>query len=283
MGLGKRTFWSEMRVVWTVALRDLKIYSRYRVNFITGVLIPLPMIVHLFQPVFEAATFGPTEGLKEYIGTIDYVSFSVFGLIFWLFYEGTILAARHTMRDEMFTGTLELSFTLPVKRTSLLAGFCLEHIIFAALSIISMFIVAFTMIGVRLNTTFLNVSLAFIALLLTFSASFGLGSILAGLVIKYREPALYEYIIVQPILYYTGTYFTVAAIPEQVRFISYLLPTSYASDSIRGLLLGTKTILPIAHELLILAGFALLLPFAGLFIFKKLEKAAMKKEGIGAY
>jgi ABC-2 type transport system permease protein len=71
--------------------------------------------------------------------------------------------------------------------------------------------------------------------------------------------------------------------PLAARLVSYAIPTAYGLDIMRGLLLGTKTLLPIPFEFLVLCGFTLLSPLLSIIIYRKLEKSIMKKEGIGGY
>ena len=282
MSLAKRTLWSELRVIWIIAVKSLKINARYRIDFILGTIIPLTLIISLAQNIFQALTFGPTEGLQEYIGTLDYASFGMISFIFWEYYLTVITGGRRNMRSEQMMGTLELAYTCPVKRPILLAGFCLSNFITFLPAVIATFISAFLM-GVRLNTTLLNVSLAFVAFVLGMGGCFGFGFILAGLVVKYREPGILDAVLVHPLWYFSGVLYVVTVLPVVGRFVAYLLPTSYGLDSVRGLLLRTKTILPINYELLVMATFTVLSPLVGVLIFNKLEKDVMKKGGIGAY
>jgi len=134
-----------------------------------------------------------------------------------------------------------------------------------------------------LYTTSLNLLLALASFFLSMGGCFGFGYILAGLVVKYREPGVLEAVLASPLWYFSGDLFTVSVLPLAARIISYVIPTAYGLDIIRGLLLSTKTLLPIPFELLILCAFTILLPSLGILIYKKLEKSTMKKEGIGAY
>jgi len=282
MSLGRRTLWSELRVIWAVAMKSLKINIRYRIDFVIGTIIPLTLIVELASRIFEALTFGPTEGLQEYTGMRDYASFAVISWIFQWYYIVAVIGGRGNTRNEQMMGTLELSYTCPVKRAVLLAGFCLSNFIMHLPSAVAAFAFAF-LIGVQLNTTALSILLTFLAFILGVSGCFGFGFILAGFVVKYREPGILDAILLHPLLYFSCILYPAAVLPWAARFVAYSIPTSYSLDSVRGLLLGTKTILPIAYELLVMVAFAVLLPLVGVLIFKKLEKDVMRKGGVGAY
>ena len=280
--LGRRTFWSELRVIWAIGMKNLKVQTRYRADYILGTIIPLSLIVWCGKRVFNALTFGPTEGLQEYTGMLDFASFAVISNIIMEYYLTVIQGGRGNMRREQMVGTLEIAYTCPVRRSILLAGFCISNFISFIPSILALSLSAFLM-GVRLYTTPLNFTLTLVAFILSMGGCFGFGFILAGLVVKYREPSVLSFVLASPLWFFSGDLFTVSVLPLAARLISYTIPTAYGLDILRGLLLGTKTLLPVPFELLVLSAFSLLLPLLGILIFRKLEKSVMKKEGIGAY
>lgn len=280
--LMKRTFWSELRVIWAIVKKNLKVRTRYRADYFLRTIIPLTLIVWCAKRIFNALTFGPTEGLLEYIGTLDFVSFAVISNILMEYYLSVIEGGKNSIRNERMVGTLEMVYTCPVGRTTLIVGFCISDFISFMPSIVALSISTFLM-GVRLNTTPLNFILALAAFILSIGGCLGLGFIIAGLVAKYREPGVLDVMLASPLWYFSGDLFSVSVLPLAARLISYTLPTAYGLDIMRGLLLGTKTLLPIPYEILVLLAFAVLLPLLGILIFKRLEKSVIRNEGIGAY
>lgn len=282
ISLVKRSFWSELRVIWVVAIKGLKISARYRVNFILGTLFPISIFLMFVRLILEARTFGPTEGLQTYLGIRDFASFALISEITSWHYLVIIEGGRKTMREEQITGTLEATFTCPVKRQTLLAGYSLSNFIAFLPSIMSMFVLAYLM-GLRFYTNPLNILLAFLAFFLGLGGCFGLGVILAGFVIKYREPGIIDQVLFLGLSYIMGYTYPVTVLPMIPRVIAYLIPLTYALDSVRSLLVGSKPLFPIAHQLVIMTVFIVLAPLIGLLIFNKLEKNVMRKEGVGAY
>ena len=98
--LMKRTIWSELRVIWAIAKKNLKIETRYRADYFLKTIIPLTLIVWCAKRIFNALTFGPTEGLQEYIGTLDFVSFAVISNILMEYYLSVIEGGRYSTRNE---------------------------------------------------------------------------------------------------------------------------------------------------------------------------------------
>lgn len=279
---GKRTLFSELKVVWAISMKNLKTSTRYPVDFIFGSVIPLTVLMGFIERIFVSLTFGSTDSLFQYIGMLDYISFAVVSRLFWHHYLSVITGGKSNVRDEQLSGTLEMAYTCPVKKPILLAGFCLSDFITFLPSIIATVGSAF-LIGVRANMTPLTITLTFLAFLLGIAGCFGFGFILAGLVIKHREPGILDAVLLHPLRYFSGVEYTIAVLPFPARIIAYFNPTSYAVDSVRTILLGTNSILPIAYEFLVMITLAIMLSLIGIMIFNKLERSVMKKEGIGGY
>jgi ABC-2 type transport system permease protein len=71
---------------------------------------------------------------------------------------------------------------------------------------------------------------------------------------------------------FSGTNFPVNALPRWLLPISLALPLTYGFDATRGWLLGTRTILPLEYEIVLLVVFMFVMIFLGLHAFKALER-----------
>ena len=69
----------------------------------------------------------------------------------------------------------------------------------------------------------------------------------------------------------SGVAFPVIVLPELVRWVAYLLPTTYALDILRIHALGTIPIAPEPLEWLALVGTSLLALWAGVAAFRRTE------------
>ncbi len=143
--LKKVTLWSELRIIWAIGKKNLKVQTRYRADYILRTIIPLTLIVWCAKRIFNALTFGPTEGLLEYTGTLDFTSFAVISNIIMEYYLTVIEGGRGSIREEQMVGTLEMAYTCPVDRSILIAGFCLSNFVSFAPSIFALSLSVFLM------------------------------------------------------------------------------------------------------------------------------------------
>jgi ABC-2 type transport system permease protein len=81
----------------------------------------------------------------------------------------------------------------------------------------------------------------------------------------------------------TGANFPIQVLPAWLIPISLALPLTYGFDAVRGWLLSTRTILPLAWEAGILIAFMFLMCFLGLRAFYALERRVRVKGTLGQY
>jgi len=71
---------------------------------------------------------------------------------------------------------------------------------------------------------------------------------------------------------FSGTNFPVKSLPTWLLPISLLLPLTYGLDAVRGLILRTKTLLPINMEIAILIVFMFIMLWFGAWVFNRVER-----------
>ena len=278
--LSRRTFRSELRAIWMVALRGLKTSIRYRLGFVSSILWPCITVIGV---ILMGKSFGATSGFVEATGILDYVSFFILGKVFYTFLTQAVFGMGRSVRDEQLWGTLELTYMCPVKRISLFVGYAIHSFIENLLWIATTIGAGVFLFGLRFNTTPFNFFLAIVAFAVTVAAAYGFGFIIAGLVFRLKEPGVLSVVVFRPITYLSGYYYTINAIPAGVRMFAFVVPTSYSVDCLKSLLIGSRTFLPLSQELIILSVFAIFLPFMGYRFFQWLEKDAMEKGTFSTY
>ena len=65
--------------------------------------------------------------------------------------------------------------------------------------------------------------------------------------------------------------------------VSLALPLTYGYDAVRGILLGSKTLLPIPYEVGILLGFMVVMGVLGYAVFKRVERRCQRLGTIGMH
>lgn len=280
LSLCQRTLESEIKAIWTICMRNLKIEIRYPINFILSQIF---FIGDVAAFILLGYVSGPKGGFQEYVGTLDFVSFFVVGGALWTFWKILIDGIGGSLREEQLCGTLEVNYTCPTRRLDLLIGYSLSFLVESVLWLSIYFVLGTIIFGMTLNTTIPNVVMSMFIFLLVILASSGFSFLMAGIVFRFKEPGILSTFLFHPLSYFSGTYFTIKAMPEGIRWISYLIPTSYSIDCLRSLLLGTETFMPLNIEVLILLLFAAILPILGMSAFTQLEKRALQKGDLATY
>jgi ABC-2 type transport system permease protein len=75
----------------------------------------------------------------------------------------------------------------------------------------------------------------------------------------------------------------VNALPKWLLPISLALPLTYGFDAVRGWLLGTRTLLPLSAEIVLLIVFMFLMIGAGLLAFRALERRVRMRGTLGQH
>lgn len=278
--LCRRTLRSEVRAVGCICIRNLRIDTRYLVNFLLGQIF---WIGDISEFVLLGYAAGSLVGFKEYVGIVDFASFFVVGGALWCFWNILIGGVGGSLREEQLWGTLETMCTCPIRRVDILIGYSLSSLVESTIWLPLYFVLGALLFGLRFNTTLLNALLALVVFVLTIAASIGFSLIVAGIVLKYKEPGILSTFLTHPLYYFSGAFFTVEALPEGIRWLAHFVPISYSIDSFRALLLGSRPFTPLVYEILALLVFALALPVLGLLFFARLEKDALEKGDLLAY
>jgi ABC-2 type transport system permease protein len=82
---------------------------------------------------------------------------------------------------------------------------------------------------------------------------------------------------------FSGSQFPVQALPRFLLPVALALPLTYGFDATRGILLDTRTLLPIPYEVGLLVFFMLLMTWVGVRTFNRVERTVRQKGTLGQY
>jgi ABC-2 type transport system permease protein len=82
---------------------------------------------------------------------------------------------------------------------------------------------------------------------------------------------------------FSGSQFPVQALPRFLLPISLALPLTYGFDALRGVLLHTTTVIPIAYEIVLLVIFMFVMVWLGLVVFNNMERKVRMKGTLGQH
>ncbi len=83
--------------------------------------------------------------------------------------------------------------------------------------------------------------------------------------------------------FFSGSSFPVGALPRWLLPIALALPLTYGNDAVRGLLLRTRTILPLPLEVALLSVFMIGMVALGLFIFDRIDRKVGRLGTLGQH
>jgi ABC-2 type transport system permease protein len=82
---------------------------------------------------------------------------------------------------------------------------------------------------------------------------------------------------------FSGADFPVIVLPKWLLPVALALPLTYGFDAVRGLLLGTNTLLPIVLEYVVMLVFMAAMIAIGLLAFRRLERYVRQRGTLGTH
>ena len=252
--------------------RDFREAATYKFSFVhafVGILLSTAtffFVAKLIPP--GAPSLGPFGG--------DYFSFAVVGVAFasllGVFQEG--LAA--VIRGAQVAGTLEALLVTQTPVTTVLLGSSLYSLLFQSFRTGLHLVLAVAVFGMKLGRV--NVPGALTVFALTALCFLGLGILAASFTLVYKMGSPFGWIFGGLSGLLGGMVFPVAMLPPWLRWLSSLLPVTYALDGMRRALLASAAFSDILPDVVALLAFtAVLLPLGGLVFRAAVRKA--KKDG----
>jgi len=256
--------------------RDLREALTYKFSFVssvTGILLSSATFYFVAKLVPAGTpSLGPFGG--------DYFSFAVVGVAFagllGMFQEG--LAA--VVRSAQLSGTLEALLVTPVPVPVILFGSSLYSLLFQVVRTALHLGVALAFFGLALGRV--NAAGVLAVGVLTVLCFLSVGVLSASFILVYKTGNPFSWIMGTASGLLGGVVFPIALLPPWIRWISSLLPVTYALDGMRKSLLASASFADVLPDVAALAAFdALLLP-ASLVAFRLALRKA-KKDGTLAH
>jgi ABC-2 type transport system permease protein len=252
--------------------RDLREALTYKFSFVSS-LVGIFLSSATFYFVAKLVPAG-VPVLEPFGG--DYFAFAIVGVAFagllGIFQEG--LAA--VVRGAQLSGTLEALLVTPLPVPAILVGSSLYTLLFQLLRTALHLGVALAFFGLSLG----RVDLAGVAVvgLLTVVCFLSVGVLSASFILVYKTGNPFSWILGTVSGLLGGVVFPIALLPPWIRWVSSLLPVTYALDGMRKSLLASAPFAAVLPDVAALAAFdAILLPLS-LVAFRLAVRKA-KKDG----
>lgn len=268
-----------MRAFISLTLAVLRNLSRYRSEYVGSFLGPVFWVIPAWLIVRYANI--DTFGVSTSSFTVAAMYFFI-GATYWNYVEG-IWSIALGLRENMKLGTLESLWASPAPRLSMIMGWSTGRLLGTTLHSLLAFglLSALSMIHLR-DLSLENTLAVMVVIVFSALASYGFSFVLVGLTLKFKDAESMISMLGNAAPLLGGILFPITYLPAPLRLIAYSFPFTYGVDALRGILFGSKTLLPLPTELGLIITMGLLFPVFGWIFFSWIEGKA-RNEGISAF
>ncbi len=227
-------------------------------------------------PVFQLATAGLIyEGRNPALVPYAVVGTATSTLVFTMLYN-----VGQTLDTERLRGTLIGLFLAPAPRIAWLTGFALAGAFETSLAAASTVGFGMLVFGVRFDVDWpaLLVSLGLLLLGL-----WGLGFVFSAIGLWSRRSNDVSNLVSPVMLLLGSVYYPITALPLWLRLPARALPLSYGVQALVEASLHHRPLSTLTAKIIPLAGFAVLLPLAGIAAFRWVEHGARRRGDLDLY
>ncbi|MCD6368515.1 MAG: ABC transporter permease [Thermoproteales archaeon] len=236
------------------------------------------ILLGVLSYIYYAQTFGAKSPfLKPYGG--NFLAYILIGMVVNSLLVSTMRAPSSKVMRLFMSGMSSGRQTISLMDHIMLSGDPMSAVIIGQILdswvdevvTIVIYLVAGYLLGFKLEYN-ANYLLAIIAVILGVLASLGIGFISASLVFiigpwRGIDPMLWIVSTLGGV--FSGVYFPIEVIPENIRFISYLLPQTYVLEVCRDALLRRVGFFEPIYPLTVLLIYTIILLSAGVFFLRK--------------
>jgi ABC-2 type transport system permease protein len=267
--LSQPTLLSHLRALYALIRKDWKQYWRYPLNAVSSVFQPLIWIAPVYFMGQAFSVNGKALGFSQYSGTTDFMSFILLGTVLESFINAVFWGMGYALKNDMDSGVMESNWLTPIPRLLILVGHSVTNLIVTAITSVGMLLIGGLIFGFNTSGDVLKAFLPIIPMML---GLYGFGFAFAAVVMLMREANTLVDVSSFLVQIFSGSNFPVNALPRFLLPVALALPLTYGLDAVRAHLIGTKTILPLQWEMILLVVFMFVMLWIGTAAFKSLER-----------
>lgn len=224
----------------------------------------------------------PSSLAAASLGGVDYFSFVLVGLAFYLYLQSSLGAFASKIRQEQLTGTLEALLSTPTSVPAIILCSSLWDFVVASFRVL-LYLGIGALLGVRIAWGNSGAAVAVLALTIVSFSSIGILS--ASLILYFKRGDPINFLIVSAHTLLGGVLFPVELLGRWpwARRLSDLLPLTYALRAVRRTLLGGAPLSEVRGDLGMLVLFAAILLPASLVAFRFAMRKAREEGSLVHY
>ena len=238
----------------TIWLREIKKFFANRDMIITSVLVP---VMSIFIIGTGLNSFVVIPGFE-----MDYVDFFGPGVIAALSIGAAMFVGFSMIRDKQ--GYIKELMVTPISRNAILIGKILGEVTSQVLTLVVaiVFIIWFA----DQDAGGAGIAIAIVMMALIVFGFSGFGVLMSSIIKQSKAYNQINTIILIPMIFLSGAFFPISALPDWLRYLAYIDPLTYGVDGIRSALIGVSEF-GMAFDLSFLIIFALAMIFISSLLF----------------
>ncbi len=232
------------------------------------------VVIQAIQESFQQATgefranlgFDVTYAYGKDISTLDFFTpgMIVYGVFFFSF-----MLVIMTLIEERRSGTLSLLLQCPYDKIEIILGYLAAFSIVSTIQTTLIILIAGLVFQVSLGVTIANYISLYIAAIIVGWTGLVLAIFLSAFARSEFQAVQFIPITIIPVLLLSGIVIPLSQIPEIIRWVSYLLPTTYSVDLLRQIAIEGYVLEPLNFGLLFQISFVLMLVVASRLTLKE--------------
>ena len=267
---------SAWHIVKATVAKELRATTRYIPNLIGSLANQVVRVVFflLLSSAISIQDIGVSG--QSLAGRDLFISFQG-GLLLTVFIGVTLWGPIHTVRNDLYNGTLEFLYSNPGSRYAYYVGSVLAKVIIESV----LFLPLYIFLAVYSRASFPDLLMVLLACAVILVALTAMGVMVALLALLWRQVDSIAQVLGVMFEMIGGAYLPVTAFPEFMRYLAYPLPHTWGFDLIRYYSFGGnwQTLLPVWQEWVIIIAFAVGFTLASRHLLGKAEQLA-KKDGL---
>ncbi len=219
---------SLLHKAWAFVVRDFRIESGYKANFMMRVVESLMYLV-LFHFLSEMITPHGVPGLQSVGGR--YFPFAIIGLAFARYFDLMLKMFSESIRQAQVTGCLEAMLSSQTGGVSLVLMSSLYGLISGGVQLLVILVMGAVAYGVEFSRMNVFATLVVLATSMMTFVAFGVLSAAAVVWLKRGDPITWLLSGFGTVI--GGAYFPVTVMPPWLQQIAHLIPITYSLDALR--------------------------------------------------
>lgn len=249
-------------------------------DFLSDVSYRLAFVLQLGGMFFSVAAFYFTAKMvdpkTEGLDGVAPFPWMLVGLSFQLYFATALYSFSSKVRNEQVLGTLEAMLVSPTPTGIVIFSSAAWDFVFGALRVVVYLLFAALVFKVKLY--WVSLPALVVGSALTLLSSAGIGILSASFILYFKRGDPINFFLSALTTFFGNVFFPAQQLPEQLRWISKLLPMTWSLSIVRGSLLQGKPFSALQGDILKLGLLTLVLLPAGLY-FSRIAILRAKREG----